>query len=296
MNRRLFTFGCSYTHFAWPTWADLIAVHGLDYNIADGSSNKPDTLWSSTHNFGRSGSSNLEIINRVLIANELYSFCETDVICVQWTSQFRHSVPQTITQNSRVDYADPAHSISACYWQEVHAHMLLRNVAHSSGATVYEFDFDNPENTAVISDTDCDTALMDLMINTESINLDWRQLCTQGGYDAHTDDFHSATQHIDAHPSPQQHLCVARAVIQNLQLGEINDRAVEHAQLATEFMEYMWAKGDGDAVDCSSSVWQNLTQSVRKLYVAEIHQTHSLDVLPTEPRDAYYIQRLLNRD
>jgi hypothetical protein len=296
MNKRLFTFGCSYTHFAWPTWADLIAVHGLDYNIADGKNtcDKPDTLWRCTYNFGRAGSCNQEIINRVLMANELYDFCETDVICVQWTSQFRHSVPHTITQNNRVDYADPAHSITACYWQEVHAHTLLRHIAQTCGATVYEFDFDNPETTQVLSDTDCDTALMNMMINTESSNLDWRQLRTQGGYDAQGDDFHSATQHIDAHPSPQQHLCVARAVLHQLELGEINSRAVEHAQLATEFMEYMWAKGD--AVDCSSSVWQNLTQSVRKLYVAEIHASLGLDVVPSDPQDAYYIQRLLNRD
>jgi hypothetical protein len=71
---RLFVFGCSFTHYSWPTWADLLAK---------------EMEHAEYHNFGKSGSGNLLISNRVTQANCKFKFCETDLVIVMWSSAFR---------------------------------------------------------------------------------------------------------------------------------------------------------------------------------------------------------------
>jgi len=71
---RLFVFGCSFTQYAWPTWADLLAK---------------EMEHAEYYNFGRSGSGNLLISNRVTQANCKFKFCDTDLVIVMWTGAFR---------------------------------------------------------------------------------------------------------------------------------------------------------------------------------------------------------------
>jgi len=83
--KRLFTFGCSYTSYAWPTWADLI---GIDFDFS--------------RNWGLSGIGNRAIAERVAEANVRYKFTEDDTVIVQWSSHLRndwfhmHSLPERI--------------------------------------------------------------------------------------------------------------------------------------------------------------------------------------------------------
>lgn len=71
--RRLFTFGCSYTSYSWPTWADLA---GIDFEFS--------------RNWGLSGIGNRAIAERVAEANARYQFTEEDVVIVQWSSHLRN--------------------------------------------------------------------------------------------------------------------------------------------------------------------------------------------------------------
>lgn len=73
---RLFTFGCSYTHYAWPTWADIIAV---DRNL-------------SLYNFAQAGLGNVGIHQRVLEADCKYNFTDDDTIMIMWTSWCREDM------------------------------------------------------------------------------------------------------------------------------------------------------------------------------------------------------------
>ena len=73
MMGRLFTFGCSFTSYLWPTWADLL---GLEF--------------SSANNWGHSGLGNRAIAERVAEAHAFFNFTPDDVIIVQWTSHLRH--------------------------------------------------------------------------------------------------------------------------------------------------------------------------------------------------------------
>ena len=69
MYNRLFTFGCSFTRFGWPTWADIMA---WDLNI-------------SIENWGLSGLGNVGIFHRIVECDLRNTFTEDDLIIVLWS-------------------------------------------------------------------------------------------------------------------------------------------------------------------------------------------------------------------
>jgi len=71
--KRFFAFGCSYTSYSWPTWADLV---GIEYEFA--------------RNWGISGIGNRAIAERIAEANTAYEFGPDDVVVVQWSSHLRN--------------------------------------------------------------------------------------------------------------------------------------------------------------------------------------------------------------
>lgn len=70
---RLFTFGCSYTNYVWPTWADIIAYD----------------LGCEFYNYGIGGLGNVGISCRIVEADCIYKFHPDDLIIVQWSSWSR---------------------------------------------------------------------------------------------------------------------------------------------------------------------------------------------------------------
>lgn len=70
---RLFTFGCSYTQFIWPTWADIIAY---DLSIP-------------YQNWGLAGTGNISIAHRMLECDLRNKFTDRDLILVNWSSFHR---------------------------------------------------------------------------------------------------------------------------------------------------------------------------------------------------------------
>ena len=72
--KRFFAFGCSFTSYSYPTWADIISV---------------EMPRAEYYNLGTSGSGNLLISNRIAQANCKFKFCETDLIMVMWSSAYR---------------------------------------------------------------------------------------------------------------------------------------------------------------------------------------------------------------
>jgi hypothetical protein len=68
MSRRFFAFGCSYTSYFFPTWADLVGSNFDEY-----------------YNYGRPGASNRYIFSAVTEANIIHKFTKDDVIFIQWS-------------------------------------------------------------------------------------------------------------------------------------------------------------------------------------------------------------------
>jgi hypothetical protein len=73
--KRIFAFGCSFTSYIYPTWADIIYK-----------SMSPDVEF---YNFGKSGGGNVFIANRITEANRKYKFTETDLVVVMWSTHAR---------------------------------------------------------------------------------------------------------------------------------------------------------------------------------------------------------------
>lgn len=72
-NKRFFAFGCSFTNYIWPTWADLIG-HNFGSNY---------------FNYGRPGAGNVFIFNSIIEANQIHRFTKDDLIIIQWSSTDR---------------------------------------------------------------------------------------------------------------------------------------------------------------------------------------------------------------
>lgn len=70
---RFFAYGCSYTKYYWPTWADII---GQDYK-------------DLYYNLGRRGAGNQYIFNLLMQTDQLHNIGENDLVIIQWSSPTR---------------------------------------------------------------------------------------------------------------------------------------------------------------------------------------------------------------
>ena len=67
---KLITFGCSFTDYSWPTWADIIAFD-LDCEY---------------ENWAIGGGGNQQIARRILYRDQLLGWQPDDMVMVQWSS------------------------------------------------------------------------------------------------------------------------------------------------------------------------------------------------------------------
>ena len=73
MNKgRLFTFGCSYTQWRWPTWADILGQEFEEYQ-----------------NWGREGGGNQFIFHSLVEANQRNKFSPDDTVIIMWSTPDR---------------------------------------------------------------------------------------------------------------------------------------------------------------------------------------------------------------
>jgi hypothetical protein len=72
INKRFFAFGCSFTGYKWPTWADIL---GKQFEYCE--------------NWGQSGAGNQYIFNSLIECNLKNKISSTDVVCVMWTNVYR---------------------------------------------------------------------------------------------------------------------------------------------------------------------------------------------------------------
>lgn len=71
--KRLFTFGCSFTKYVWPTWANIVA------------SELAIPFW----NYAEGGAGNQYIFNMIMQADALHKFTEDDAIMICWSGVTR---------------------------------------------------------------------------------------------------------------------------------------------------------------------------------------------------------------
>ena len=71
--KRLFVFGCSYTSYSWPTWANLLEFE-----------------YDHVENWAMAGLGNRAIAERVAECNTRNKFTNDDIVIVQWSSHLRN--------------------------------------------------------------------------------------------------------------------------------------------------------------------------------------------------------------
>lgn len=74
MNKRLFTFGCSFTNYWWPTWADILGQS-----------------FDKHYNWGIASASNQYILNSLLECHAKQTITENDTVIIMWTFTDRES-------------------------------------------------------------------------------------------------------------------------------------------------------------------------------------------------------------
>jgi len=72
--KRFFAFGCSFTQYRWPTWADIIAKDNPDLEY---------------YNIGKSGAGNTFILNQISHYSKKMQFDQNDLVMVLWSSFYR---------------------------------------------------------------------------------------------------------------------------------------------------------------------------------------------------------------
>lgn len=73
MTRRFFAFGCSFTAYGWPTWADLVGTH----------------FPNNYYNYGRAGAGNFYIFQRLIHAHISQAITKDDLVIIQWSGIMR---------------------------------------------------------------------------------------------------------------------------------------------------------------------------------------------------------------
>ena len=75
-HKRIFCFGCSFTEWFFPTWADILKLH---FENTD----------TEVYNFGRAGAGNYYIFNNIVEKSLEYNFTKDDLILIQWSGVLR---------------------------------------------------------------------------------------------------------------------------------------------------------------------------------------------------------------
>ena len=71
MYKRFFTFGCSFTNFYWPTWADIIGKEFAEKNY---------------HNYGLCATGNEFAFQRLAEVHARYNINQDDLVIICWTN------------------------------------------------------------------------------------------------------------------------------------------------------------------------------------------------------------------
>ena len=86
-DSRFFAFGCSFTKYSWPTWADLVAAA------------MPS---KSYFNYGEPGAGNTYIHFSIMYANQKHKITKDDLVIICWSGYTRHDFLKNGDWNRRI--------------------------------------------------------------------------------------------------------------------------------------------------------------------------------------------------
>lgn len=218
--KRLFTFGCSFTQYAWPTWADIL---GREYDFYE--------------NWGKTGAGNVYIATSVVEASIKHKFTKNDTVMIMWTNMMREDryldkrntwvTPGNIyTQNTySEDFVKHFVTIRGCYFRDLTQMYLTSKLLDSIGCK-YEFmsmvDITNPDQYQNLDASDKIGDLLEFYKDTVDkvkpsvhkvlFNYDWQSRpVPEAG---------APIRRWDSHPLPSEHLEYLDTILPNLNISD----------------------------------------------------------------------------
>jgi hypothetical protein len=218
--RRLFTFGCSFTQYSWPTWADIL---GREYDYFE--------------NWGKSGAGNVYIASSVVEASLTHNFTKDDTIMIMWTNMMREdryldkvnkwSTPGNIytQQTYPKDFVKNFITVRGCYVRDMTQIYLTSKLLDSIGCK-YEFmsmvDLNNPDQYQKLDASSHVHEVLELYkdvvnkfkpsVHKVLFNYEWQsRLIPESG---------SPKYRTDSHPVPGEHLEYLDIVLPNIGISD----------------------------------------------------------------------------
>ena len=188
MQNRLFTFGCSFTRYKWPTWADALAPQ-----------------YNQHLNFAQGGAGNSFIVWSIAEAHARHNITSTDTVIVMWTSRDRedHYADDGWQTVGAQDVDQKGSIIRDC------ANIQLAHMALNSTGCDYYFlsmiDLNIIDTQKVLQ--------FDAILETYDVLKTVRPSVHNIIYSG---DWHNAAFDNDYHPTPQQHIDYLDAVLPEL--------------------------------------------------------------------------------
>jgi len=236
MNR-LFTFGCSFTQYFWPTWADL-----LSYN------------YDVFQNYAMMGGGNLFIASTVAEAIAYNKINKDDTVMIMWTNVTRedryinnwHGPGNIFTQKYYPEeYVKKYITIRGCYVRDLAQISLVDQALQNIGCK-YEFlamteianfsQYTYEDSTTYIKDgLDLYRDTLDKIkpsVHDVIFNKDWN---SRKILDKHA-------RRLNAHPLPNEHLEYLQRV---LPYYPISQEAIDLANITTQNVKDQYNKRGG---------------------------------------------------
>ena len=216
-NGRLFAFGCSFTRYNWPTWADLLGQEFEGY-----------------YNYGRAGAGNLFISCMLGEAIARYNINKNDTVMIMWSNVTREdryveewvNPGNIFTQTTYPeDFVKNFITVRGCYIRDLALINLTHNLLKNLGCkyefmsmidmnSFHQWDFnDDSKEMQDVFDLYKDTlAICKPSVFKVIFNYDWyksRPLYTDPN-----------KLRADIHPLPSEHIEYINKVLPNYQFSE----------------------------------------------------------------------------
>lgn len=236
--KRFFAFGCSFTGYKYPTWADIM--------------NK--NMDCEYHNFGQSGGGNMFIAARITEANRRFKFCETDLVSVMWSTFCREDrwvkgrgwvTPGNIYTQSEYDFTNDQYLYK---WADPIT-FLARDLAIIDLTTLYldnlpcdtikmlSVPFNHQQDKNYLTDK-----ILEPYIDLESkypVSMIEGQMNGEWGYSCKYTLEHDGSLYTDYHPGPRDYM----EYLQRIGI-EMSDEAIVYTDNATNILSNIKTETD----------------------------------------------------
>jgi hypothetical protein len=192
---RLFTFGCSFTSWPWPTWADIIA-----YDLA-----------IPHENWGLAGLGNVGIHARLIECDMRNAFTQDDIILVVWSSWSREDRYNVTKSRHNLGWSmtgDVLHSYDKefidSYWS-INNDLMKNSTAIISANKMFDVRFNGHMSTPLVNlHTDASLSFSE---NEKEVALFFEpHIPNDGEYQQNTKHKCRYTNINDCHPDILSHL------------------------------------------------------------------------------------------